>query len=65
MTGAGFACALVIGLICGGFAGVAWDRYQRRYDDHRPKYQQRRMTRQQLDRLHIVDDEHTKRWDDD
>ena len=60
----GFIVAAVIAVTCGGYIGVAWDRYQRRHDDHRPLYQRQRLTRQQLERLHIVDDEHTRRWDE-
>jgi len=65
MTGAGFACAMVIGVFCGAFVGVAWDRYSRRYDDHRPSYQRKAVSKERLARMHILDDEHTRRWDDD
>jgi hypothetical protein len=61
----GWALALMAGIAVGGYIGVAWDRYQRRNDDHRPTYQRDAVSKQRLARLHVVDDEHTHRWNED
>ena len=65
MTLAGAGVAVALGICFGGYCGVAWDRYQRRNDDHRPRYQRDAVSKERLARLHVVDDEHTQRWDDE
>jgi hypothetical protein len=64
MTPAGFALALTLGICFGGFIGVAWDRWQRRYDDHRPSYQRKAVSKERLARMHILNEDNTQRWDE-
>jgi len=57
MSGGDLLIGLVIGVVCGGFLGVAWDRWSRRDDDKRPEYLRRVVHPSRLARMHVIEDE--------
>ena len=54
MTGWGFIAASGIAIVCGGYIGVAWDRYKRRPPDDRPR---RWVESLRMEKLYVIDDE--------
>ena len=56
MSGWGLAICGALGIACGGYVGVAWDRYSRRHDDKRAEYQRRVVHPSRIERMHIIKD---------
>ena len=62
MSGLGLLAASVIAIICGGYIGVAYDRYTRRPPYDRPRLWVESV---RMEKLHVIDDDLYKKREED